>query len=642
MRFLRCLRVLLPALLLTVGTAGGARAEVERILAFGSHIQVHEDASMTVTETITVQAEGRQIKRGIKRDFPTSYRDRLGNRVRVGFEVMEVLRDGAPEPYSTQAAGNGVQVKIGDKDVLLAPGPHRYTITYRTNRQLGFFEDYDELYWNVTGTGWSFAIDRAQAVIELPPGARMIQQSGYTGPQGATAGHYNYSREGGRHIFRTTRGLAPREGLTIALAWPKGYVQAPSREERLGYFFADNRSTLVALGGLGLVFGYFLLVWTMVGRDPDKGTVIPRYAPPTGLSPAAMRYVMRMGYDDKAFSAALVSLAVKGRITIEEEGKTYRLNEARRVVSAVSPGERRVAEKLLNSSDSILLHHSNHRAIRAAMKALKKYLALEYEKGYFVTNRVAFIGGAMLVILALAATALSAEFPPTALFLLVWTSVWTLGCASLVYAVFKAWKGALAGGPNAGKQFFAAIFISLFSLPFLGGEGMGLTFLAEQITVPATAVVAVNLVMAVAFYQWLKAPTRAGRKLMDEIEGFKQYLSVAEQDRLETLHPPEKTPELFEKYLPYALALGVENQWSEQFAGLAADAGQDRSDRGYHPHWYRGDGWRRDGLSGLGRALGGSFAGSVASSSSPPGSSSGSGGGGSSGGGGGGGGGSGW
>jgi uncharacterized membrane protein YgcG len=597
---------------------------------------------MTVTETITVQAEGREIRRGIKRDFPTSYRDRLGNRVRVRFEVLEVLRDGKPEPYSTEAGGNGIQVKIGDKDVFLTPGPHRYSITYRTDRQLGFFEDYDELYWNVTGTGWSFAIDRAQVAIELPAGAPMIQQAGYTGPQGTTGRDYRYAKEGGRHVFRTTRGLAPGEGLTIALAWPKGYVRAPSGGERLGYFFADNTSTLVALGGLGVIFGYFLLVWTMVGRDPDKGTIIPRYQPPSGLSPAATRYVMKMGYDDKAFSAALVSLAVKGRITIEEEGESYRLKEARQVVSAVSPGERRVAQKLLNSSDSILLHHTNHRAIRAAMKALKKYLALEYEKGFFVTNRVPFIAGMILVVLALATTALSADFPPIALFLMVWTTGWTLGCAALVFAVFKAWKGALSGGPDAAKQFFAAIFISLFSLPFLGGEGMGLTFLAEQITVPATAVLIVILLMVAGFYQWLKAPTRAGRKLMDEIEGFKQYLSVAEQDRLEALHPPEKTPELFEKYLPYALALGVENQWSEQFAGLAADAGQDQSARGYHPHWYRGDGWRRDGLSGLGRALGGSFAGSVASSSSPPGSSSGSGGGGSSGGGGGGGGGSGW
>ncbi len=126
---------------------------------------------------------------------------------------------------------------------------------------------------------------------------------------------------------------------------------------------------------------------------------------------------------------------------------------------------------------------------------------------------------------------------------------------------------------------------------------------------------------------------------MDQIEGFKMFLSVAEQDRFQKLHPPDVTPELFEKYLPYALALGVENDWSEKFAKSIAVTG---GAQGYHPGWYRGSSWNEFGAGGFAGNLGSSLAGAVASSSSPPGSSSGSGGGGSSGGGGGGGGGGGW
>ncbi len=642
MKFLRPLRLLSVLILLSALAVPAARAEAERILEFRSDLRVHEDSTMTVTETITVLAQGREIRRGIIREFPTRYRDRFGHRVQIGFEILEVLRNGRPEPYSTQPLSNGVEIKIGDKDVFLEPGRHSYSITYRTNRQLGYFEDYDELYWNVTGTGWSFAIDRAVAVIELPPGAPLIEQAGYTGPQGAVGRDYLHLQEGGRHVFRTTRGLGPREGLTIALSWPKGYVTEPSGQQRVEYFLADNLSTAVALGGLALVLGYFLLVWTMVGKDPLKGTIIPRFEPPAELSPAAMRYVMRMGYDDKAFSAALVSLAVKGRITIEEEDKTYRLKEAQKVVAAVSPGERRVVQKLLGASSSILLHHVNHQKIKAAMKALKTYLALEYERGYFVTNRGLFIGGLLLLVLALLATATTSGNAPVALFLTVWLSGWTLGCLALVHGAAKSWKRGLSGGPGAASSLVAAVAGTLFALPFLFFWGVGFTFLADAMTVPATAVIALIILITAGFYQWLKAPTRAGRKLMDEIEGFKQYLSVAEQNRLEVLHPPKKTPELFEKYLPYALALGVENQWSEQFAGLAGEAGRDASNGGYRPRWYHGDSWRHGGLAGLGSSLGSSFAGSVSSSSSPPGSSSGSGGGGSSGGGGGGGGGSGW
>ena len=127
---------------------------------------------------------------------------------------------------------------------------------------------------------------------------------------------------------------------------------------------------------------------------------------------------------------------------------------------------------------------------------------------------------------------------------------------------------------------------------------------------------------------------------MDKIEGFKQYLSVAEKDRLSLLNPPEKTPRLFERYLPYALALDVEQEWCEQFSHVLENASRD--DGGYRPGWYAGTTWRPGSMSGLASSLGTSLSGAISSASTSPGSSSGSGGGGSSGGGGGGGGGGGW
>ena len=141
--------------LLVVGQKPAAAAN-ERIGAFHSRIVVHPDASLTVTETITVNSEGQEIKRGIIREFPTKYQDKHGHTVRVGFEIVEIRRDGQLEPYHTEKAANGVKIYIGQKDVLLQPGKHTYTITYQTTRQLGFFKDYDELYWNVTGNGWTF------------------------------------------------------------------------------------------------------------------------------------------------------------------------------------------------------------------------------------------------------------------------------------------------------------------------------------------------------------------------------------------------------------------------------------------------------------------------------------------------------
>ena len=145
-------------------------AASETILSFASHISVDPDASMRVTETIKVVSAGDQIKRGIFRDFPTTYKDHAGNKYTVGFAILAVARDGKSEAYHTETLSNGVRIYMGRKEYLLPPGEYTYTLSYRTDRQLGFFKDHDELYWNVTGNGWNFPIETASATVVLPPG----------------------------------------------------------------------------------------------------------------------------------------------------------------------------------------------------------------------------------------------------------------------------------------------------------------------------------------------------------------------------------------------------------------------------------------------------------------------------------------
>jgi hypothetical protein len=186
-----------------------------------------------------------------------------------------------------------------------------------------------------------------------------------------------------------------------------------------------------------------------------------------------------------------------------------------------------------------------------------------------------------------------------------------------------------------------ALATGAFALPFLAGEVVGLVLFARALSPAAFAAMAAILALDIVFYQLLKAPTPLGRKVMDRIEGFRLFLTVAEEERLALLHPPERTPELFERFLPHAMALDVEQEWGDQFEDVLAAAGAGPSKR-WSPTWYSGGGWRGLDVSGFSSGLGRGFSGAIASSSSAPGSSSGSSGGGSSGGGGGGGGGGGW
>ncbi len=616
----------------------------EKILSFHSAIKVLPDATMTVTETIKVNCNGDQIKHGIYRDFPAKYRDRIGNKYIVGFMVSEVLSNGFPEEFRVQNISNGKRVYIGKKDVLLTPGVYTYTLTYQTNRQLGFFKDFDELYWNVTGNGWSFPIEEAAATVELPGDAaeKIIATDGFTGFQGSTEKYFTTARDSlGNIVFRTSQALAPKAGLTIVLEWPKGYVQEPSTAMKLNYFYKDNQGTAAGLAGVIILVFYYLLVWAKVGKDPEKGTIIPLYNPPQKLSPAAMRYITKMSYDNKAFTAALLNMAIKGFIRINDEKDEYSISTIGKDKKILSAEELAIARELAYGF-RLELKNSNHHEIQKMIVHLRGSLKNNFEKVYFFTNKEYFIPGlliSVLIILLSGYLEATTAFPVT-LFMSVWLIGWTIGVFFLLSSAFAQWKGVIKGRTHKISTLGSALFITLFSIPFIAGEIFGLFVLVKSSSVGILFILAVCIFINILFYHLLKAPTLAGRKLIDQIAGFKMYLAAAEKDRLNILIPPQKSLELFEKYLPYAIALDVEQAWAEQFADVLqrASLGGDGS---YHPHWYHGTAWNTLGATGFAAGFSSSFSSAISSSSIAPGSSSG-GSGGSSGGGGGGGGGGGW
>ena len=216
----------------------------------------------------------------------------------------------------------------------------------------------------------------------------------------------------------------------------------------------------------------------------------------------------------------------------------------------------------------------------------------------------------------------------------IWLIGVGLGCLALA-AIFVA---LIQGSSVTGKCLltigaFLAGSMGLATGAPIMGEALS-TGWWEPLVLPLLA-----LPVALSAFAWIDAPTKEGRAVLDRIAGFKQYLSITERERLDRMHPPEDTPEIFERYLPYAVALGVENRWADRFEGVLAAAAA-RGQQGFA--WYSGsrDPWNNPGS--FVNTVGSSLASTISSASSAAGSSSGSGGGGSSGGGGGGGGGGGW
>jgi len=570
-RLMRAAWLTLSTLLCTAVTP--AHAE-ERILNYHSQIEIADNGQIQVTENIQVQAEGDQIRRGIFRDFPTDYKDPMGNHYRVDFTVIAVQRNGQDEPWHTEKQSNGTRLYIGDADRMLPHGQHEYRIQFRTHRQLGFFKDHDELWWNVTGNGWIFPIDKASARISLPFSipAQDYRLDAFTGQFGSTGQAAQKAVLDGQTVeFSSSRVLQPYEGLSVVVAWPKGLITEPDMQQKLRWFAGDNGAAIVLLLGLLLQLGWYVRSWHKVGRDPEPGVIIPLFTPPPGLSPAAVRFVRDMSFSRHSFTAAVISLAVKGYVRIEEEGKDFTLFRQKNPLNPqkLSAGETAVLNALLPGARSMIkMEQENHSDFSSARQALQKALKKEYQGQLFHLNSIYLAPPVLIAVLA-----------------------------------------------------------GLLAVAFAGSPLIWMVY------------VALSLLMLGLFTWLLRAPTPAGRQIMDQIEGFRMYLDTAEQDRLDRMQSPKLTPEVFEAFLPYAYALGVQNRWCQRFE---RELPQQQREQDYNPGWYSGQFHGMHALNHLGSDFGGSLSSAISSASTAPGSSSGSGGGGFSGGGGGGGGGGGW
>ncbi len=619
-----------------IGWLGAQAAAEERIASFVSDATINSDGSLDVTETIAFAVEGVRIRRGILRDFPTRYPGKDGGEEEVGFEVLSVKRDGSSEPYGLEDLDNGVRIRIGSGEVLLEPGAHVYEIAYRTTRQLGFFEGFDELYWNVTGNDWDFAIDRAEAVIRLPPGAAIVQHAAYTGPQGAKGQDFRVTAGEG-YVYRaeTVKRLDAREGFTVAVALTKGMVTPPPPPVPPRDMTIESLRALAV--GLAVVLLYYVAAWFRVGRDPPQRPIVPLFAPPPGLGPAGVRYVWKRQFDETGFAAAVIGLAAKGRLRIHGDDR-YKIERLAAASPPLEPNEAALYAAL--PKGWLELDDKNSTAIAALHEAVEASLAKDFGGRTYHANRGWFWGGLLLSIVAVILAMAFMRSEETALALIL-TFVCGGAWALLLWLAVLNARSFMK--PGKVRKMIAAVLLAAM-LPFFVLAAIWPAIILAAVEGPALPVFTLALFgligLHVLFFRWLAAATLLGRRLLDGIEGFRMYLATAEEARLDALNPPEKTPELFERFLPYALALDCDNAWSEKFADVLAKAAY------VAPGWYTGKNWDIGNLSDFTRDLDNSrhapSSSSTSSSFSAPGSFSGSSGGGSSGGGGGGGGGSGW
>lgn len=588
----------------------------DRIVHFHSDVTVAQNGNLEIEETITVyngDGEGNKlyangsvlsagtdnnaIQRGIIRGFPTDYEYPSGFVKRVPFEVLKVTRNGKDEPFHMENGIEGELIYTGDKDIFLETGFHIYTIRYTTSEQLNYFDDVDELKWNVTGNGWIFTIDSASCKINFPENASVVNSVCYTGPQGSYDSNCNSTEsKSGTIAFRTTMMLPSYEGFTIGVHWAKGVFSQPSAISSAIKFWCDNLPFLIGVITLLLISIIDFLIWKRHGKDPAKGVIFPLYEPPAGLSPAATGFIYNQKFHYRHASATILDAAVNHIVTIDVtesdsifKSTEYKISPGTKKSADFKPGYETHAGSVMQLSGKPIAAGTYNSSLASFTTDLSKSLENKFQadsgkknitNAMFDMNSRFNRPGSLVLVISLIGIVVT----------LIYLGSFLLTVYSLIL-------------------FFSALTIHLI------------------------------------YCSIMKKYTSEGRKTMDAIEGFRMFLSTTEKDRYNLMNPPKQTIQLYEKYLPYAVALDVANEWSEQFETILAAASAQEN---YQLTWYRGfsGSSTRSMQSAMASSFASSFAGTISSSSTPPGSSGGSSGGfsssGGSGGGGGGGGGGGW
>lgn len=620
----------------------------EYIRSYHSVVDVGEDGKLTVTETITVNAEGDRIKRGIFRDFPLYKTSDSGRYTKVDFEVLGVERDGSREDWHTESISGGVRIYTGSSERLLRRGTHTYQITYQTGRQFFYADDYDDLTWNVTGNGWDFRIGEISATIVLPLGATAEDASVYTGQLGETRSDAQVTFEDNEIYFSGTRIFNRGEGMTVAVKLAKGVISPPSSDDEMAWWLRDNASAIIAiLGGIS-IFAYYFISWSRVGRDPPRGVVVPRWDIPGNLSPALINYIENRGFHGEgwdAFSAAALNLAVKGYLTLEDVDTTISFQRtAKQVEGVLHAGERALIHEVEKAGGMLTIDKSNGSAVKEAGVRFRTAIEAEHRGKYYQSNTGYVLFG-IAASLAITVTAFMLENSKDQIAVIIGFAFMIIA-GGLFSAIAVSLGRSIVKSDSLFRKFMAIILLGMilmlgFSL--LKGMFWMVTDSFEAIEdIPTFIGVGIIIMSNLIFVMLMGAPTPIGQKLSEGVEGLKIYLNLAEKDRINMQGAPTMSPKHYETLLPYAVALGLEKNWTKAFNTWLATATA-ASAAAYAPGWYSGD-----SMGNFGDRVGG-FASNMADTiqstlPAPPPSSSGSfgGGGGFSGGGGGGGGGGGW
>lgn len=555
---------------------------------FHADIEVREDGAIVVTEKLDIRFDGSW--NGIERELSLQHRTAKGRRARLDLEVLGVTDEAGTElEVETSRSSDMRRLRIWVPDARDAV--RTVVIRYEVSNVLRFFEarpdtvGFDELYWNVTGNDWTMPIRSASARIVLPPGVDGVQAWAYTGPAGSQAQDATIEIAGSEVHVRATRAFASGEGLTVSVTWPPGVVARPGMAARMRegvrYYWPLALPLLIGL--------LMYQLWKRHGRDPEKRAIVVQYEPPADLSPAEVGTLVDHKAEVHDITSTLVDLAVRGYIQIEERERKrtlglrtkkeyhFHLIRPESAWDELRPHERLYLAGMFGASGGpgglgvavpagqmMEFMSAAREASRAAKREGRRFDRRAFQREWLAAK---------------SGTASDGTFPArlSSVELSALTNRFYVHLGPIRAAIYGRLieRGLYRRRPDHVLARYMAIAILLATMAvtfsifnFAVGEVFAGTWPLLAGTLSSALIIGV-------FAFIMPARTEAGARAREFALGFREFLSRVESDRYRRMITG---PEMFEQYLPFAMAFRVESRWARAFEGMLTTP----------PDWYRG------------------------------------------------------
>lgn len=524
----------------------------EAIISYESQINVNLDNSIDVTEKITYTT-GSERRRGIYRDISlTSSQGR-----NMDIKNITVLDEkGYSYEFENSSYSNNIRIKIGNPNITFL-GEKVYIIKYKATNAITQFKDFDEIYWNVTGNNWDLPIYESNATITLPSDATLLQSACYYGLKGSTTQCQPAEIYGNNYKFNISSILSPKEGMSVAVGFPKGIVIPYSDSDSTSNFSVKYLHWLIAsiLPILTLIISIFN--WYKKGRDESgTGIIVTQYDVPDNLTPMEVAVIANeKNVNINNISAEIIYLATKGYLKINQIEEHF--------IGLIKSTDFELI-RLKDSTD--ILNDFDHKLLNSLFNNKPNLTSISLNLIFKGKNPFT----------ESSSTNQTQSIKLSNLEYVFYRDIPTIVNSVLDSLLNKGYYSNLGQIKN-GLDIFSFIVISMFFSLFIGTL-LGFLFFTNN-PLPFILGVFISFIIYHFINRFSSSKTKKGALIKEYILGLKEYLQIAEKDRLKFHNAPEKKPEVFEHLLPYAMVLGVADIWAKEFENIYKTS----------PSWYSGE-----------------------------------------------------